>query len=344
MSVNDPNKVIMTTPNSSAAVETKETPAAPEDPFKGFITKSFEDGKEQTVAAPGEEEVDDAEEGDDDAEQEEHEEDGETGAGDEEEEEPETRQEPKQPPKTKKKASERIAQLVKARNAERTAREAAERRAADAEARLVGKDEKKDLTPPKKEVKSKTTAPSPDDYDFGELDRKYIADLAKFEAKKALADERAAEEADRSKTRQAEQTERLEGEALSLMEKGLEKFGDEFDELVIQGAANKAWALSDTLGQLIGTSAVGADIALHLARDPKEALRVYRLPPMEQAAYFGRMEAKFSSGDVKPKKQVQAPKAPPPPSTKVRGAGGKFSVSADTNDFAAFEKMASSKH
>lgn len=338
MSVNDPNKVTMTTPNSTPSVPAAPAETVADDPFKGFVTKSFNEGKED-VAAPGENEVDDA---DTDEGDEEHEEGDEEHEAEASAEAPEASEELKPAPKAKKTASDRIAQLVKARNAERTRAEAAEARAAAAEARANGEHpQKKDLTPAPKDGKGKDSRPSPDSYDFGELDQKFIADLARFEAKKALADERSAEQADRQKVEEAETAERLEGEAMSLMETGLEKFGDEFDELVIQGAANKAWALSDTLGQLIGASTVGADIAMHLARDPKEALRIYRLPPMEQAAYFGRMEARFSSpGDVKPKKQVQAPKAPPPPSTKVRGAGGKFSVPSDTNDFSAFEKMA----
>lgn len=337
MSVNNPAHIVQTTPNSAPVVEAKDAPAAEENPFKSFTTKSFNEGKEDT--APGAEDADatPAEDtpGEDDA----------TGtdreATDEEGEstgQEETAQEPKPAPKVKRSAQDRINNAVRKQRA-------AEARATAAEARAEALEKehpapKKDLTPPAKDVKGKDAYPSPDDFEFGELDKKYITAVAKFEAKAALAEERAAQDQTRQEKAAQELAEQHETEAMSLLETGFEKFGEEFDTLVIQGAANNVWALSDTLGQLMGTSAVGADIAMHLARDPKEALRVYRLPPMEQAAYFGRMEARFSSqGDVKPKKQVQAPKAPAPVQP-ARGSGGKFSIAPDTNDFAAFEKMA----
>lgn len=329
------DKPKMTTPDSTPVVPDKKPEAQAEDPFKGFITKAFDDGKELLAPVAGEETEEDesAEEAAEDAEA--------------AEEDAEAAEEPK--PRSKKSVQARIAELTKARRAEQRGREA-ERAENDRlrarVAQLEGSGEKKDLTDAAPKSKANSDGrPDATKYEFGQLDEQFISDLADWKVDQRLASKEAEAEARKGKAAQDAEIAEQETQAMSLLETGLEKFGEEFDTLVIKGAQNGDWALSDTLGKLVGASEYGADIALHLARDPKEALKVYRLPPMEQAAYFGRMEARFSSsGDVKPKK-VQAPKAPPPPETKVRGAGGKFSVSADTTDFAAFESMANAaKH
>jgi hypothetical protein len=53
------------------------------------------------------------------------------------------------------------------------------------------------------------------------------------------------------------------------------------------------------------------------------------------AAAFGKLEARFQK-PAEEKKPV-ATKAPPPVQS-ARGANGRFAVTADTTDFAAFEQ------
>jgi hypothetical protein len=79
------------------------------------------------------------------------------------------------------------------------------------------------------------------------------------------------------------------------------------------------------------------DILYHLASNPKEATQVHAKSPVEQAAYFGRLEAKFTAPAAKPKPKES--KAPKPPANQAKGgSGGK--VAPDMNgatDFATFE-------
>jgi hypothetical protein len=91
------------------------------------------------------------------------------------------------------------------------------------------------------------------------------------------------------------------------------------------------------LAMLVLDSDVGADIAYHLAQ-PKnraELIAMVQKTPLQLAKEFGKLEVRFA-------KKTEEKKAPgaPPPVQQPRGSGGKFSVSEDTADFAAFEKMA----
>ena len=206
-------------------------------------------------------------------------------------------------------------------------------------------------------------APRASDYQYGELDAGYIRDLAVYETRKAIAAEKTKETA----TAQTEQKRREAQEFQQKVEKfetdGSEKF-DDFSDVVIQGAKDGAWPLTKTFGDLMFESEVGPDIAYYLATHVDEAKKIMGKSPSAQAAAFGRLEATFSSTSSdashqstdqqtdKPgqatQQQGQVPvqgsttKAPPPPQHRARGAGGKITVTADTNDFAAFERMAMS--
>jgi hypothetical protein len=118
-----------------------------------------------------------------------------------------------------------------------------------------------------------------------------------------------------------------------------EKYPD-FAEKVTKGADNNAWACPPVVALGIKASEYGPDVAYHLATNVEESRRIASMHPLEQAREFGRLEARFELAA----KQTEQPKpktvtqAAPPPSVQARGAGGKFAVSADTEDFAAFDK------
>jgi hypothetical protein len=79
------------------------------------------------------------------------------------------------------------------------------------------------------------------------------------------------------------------------------------------------------------------------------------LPPIKQAAAFGRLEAKFSSESsdaateketqesettkVDPKRVAKTTKAPEP-IKPMKGGSGSNQVTGETTDFAAFEALA----
>jgi hypothetical protein len=60
---------------------------------------------------------------------------------------------------------------------------------------------------------------------------------------------------------------------------------------------------------------------------------------MEQAIAMARLEGRFEANKSSPAARI-ASKAPTPPPERSRGSGGKFGAEPDTEDFAAFDKLA----
>ncbi len=241
--------------------------------------------------------------------------------------------------KPKKSVQERINELTKARReAERNSRELAERLAALEESsreRLTGKPESVNAT------SSESQQPKPENFEFGELDSRYIAAMVDFQTKKNIA---AFEEKLKSE-RQTEAAERkaqeVRAKADDFMAKGLAKFND-FDEVVLDGASDGRWQLAPETGELVLYSEFGPEIAYHLATNTEEAIRISGMSPLQQAAQIGRLEASFSSREDASKKRASSTKAPQPVQ-QARGSGGKFGVRPDTTDFGAFMKMFNSR-
>lgn len=239
----------------------------------------------------------------------------------------------KEPAKPRRSAQDRIDQAVKRQRE-------AERRASDLESRLsaLERGEKKELTPATEPAKD-NKAPKAEDYEFGQLDDAYIADKVSFETQKAIAAHEATQVESRQRDAAVREAQEFADNARSMYEKGVEKYED-FQDLIDDVKADD-WPLSETMARLLVKSDVGADIAYHLYKHPKEAKEVAGKAIMDQAAHFGRLEARFSAkaapkSDIKPPK-LQAPVQQP------RGAGGQFSVAPDTSDFSAFEAMAMAK-
>lgn len=191
-------------------------------------------------------------------------------------------------------------------------------------------------------------APDPTDtrkYQYGELDARYIADVARYEAQKVIdADRQQRDQQTRSQQAQATKA-KFEG----FIEKSSEKYAD-FRQTVIESAERNEWPLTQTLGELIVESEHGADIAYHLATNPADAERLAKLTPAKQAAWFGAQEARYSAtspaatrGNAQEMREPPArmTQAPPVPVTRLRGNSGNPSpVAPDTQDFAAFERLA----
>lgn len=201
---------------------------------------------------------------------------------------------------------------------------------------------KKDLTEDAAASKS-SAAPNPADakYKFGEIDPQYIADTVTFHTKKALADAKAADETTRQSEAAASKKQNDATAVTKIVEAGGKEFED-FNTVVLQSpviSKELPEAIHDLL--MAADAKMGAKIAYHLAANPEEARKIFGKSVLDQARYFGALEARFSAPAAKA--AVKTPGAPPPPKDKAKGAGGKFSTTSDTTNFEAFEKMVDSQ-
>lgn len=255
------------------------------------------------------------------------------------------------PAPKKQTVQERINELTRARR-EAERREDDLRRQLE-EMRAAPKPAPTPVAPPAAAAAEKGAAkgpPRPDDFEYGELDSEYIAAVVDYQTEKRLTEFREALQQDRQQAEAETRQHTVQQKFQQQIEAGRQKHAD-YDEVVVQGAQAGTWPLSETMALLLVESEVGDDIAYHLASNPDEAENVDRLTPVEQARYFGRLEAKFSAvraaatgeGDLSGKPvTTRVPKAPAP-IVPARGAGGRFQANASTDDFAAFEAAANGK-
>lgn len=242
-------------------------------------------------------------------------------------------------------------------------RREAERREEAANVRIRELEAKLNAPPPKEEPKKPAgvadeevdpDAPDPDKFEYGELDSRYIKALATYQADKRFAELKKGDEDARKKRADEEKQQAKVKQLETVFDRGAKKHED-FYEKVFIGAETQKFALSAELGELALASDIGDEVLYHLATHPEEALQVYNTPPLEQARYFGKLEAKLSAGQGAASGELHvsapagdgsngnpAPKTPkaPAPIEGARGAGGQHNVGADTDDFAAFEARA----
>lgn len=250
--------------------------------------------------------------------------------------------------KPKKTVQDRINKSIKAQRAAERRADAAEARAAAAEAALARGDTKPLTGDTKPANDDGEAAPDPKKFEFGELDAGYIRALARYEAKQELAADRQTQQKNQQTAQEREAAAKFKENLAAFEDAGADKY-DDFEEVVLQGARDKVWPLSESLGALLFESDHGPDIAYMLASDVKLAKEVFGKTALQQAAWLGRQEAKLSAGtgakveDDKPgksedtgKTETKVSKAPAPVQ-RARGQGSNSSVPGDTTDFAAFE-------
>lgn len=242
----------------------------------------------------------------------------------------------------RQRAAERRADLAEGRN------QALEARLASIEGRLNGAGQNGGLTNGQAQTID-PNAPDPSRYQYGELDSRYVADVARYTAQKTID---ADNERRNQQSRQAQANE-AKVRVDAFLDGGSQKFED-FRDVVFD--SRDSWSLSPTVGELAFGSPVGHEILYDLAQNPEESHRVFRMSPALQAAWFGRQEAKYDSGESppanrgRPPRQAQQPngqapvrstQAPPPP-TRIRNGSGNSTqpASSSTTDFASFEAMA----
>lgn len=229
------------------------------------------------------------------------------------------------------------------------AQRAAERRAASLEQRLAAL-ETRAAAPQqgndKAKPKSDPNAPQPADYEYGELDSKFIRDLARYEARQEFEAARQETKQQSDNASQTKAQQEFQARLDTFYQGGID-IADDFEEVV----SDQSLKISSVLGELILESEFGAQIAYAMASDSKEAKAVSALSPARQAAWFGQREAELSSessdaaensGQQRPP-STSSPKttqAPPPPKGKTRGSGEAQQASPATTDFAQFERLA----
>ena len=108
---------------------------------------------------------------------------------------------------------------------------------------------------------------------------------------------------------------------------------DDFEQV----AYNPKLPITNEMAQTIQSSEVGPDMAYYLGSNPKEAERISRLSPLQQAKELGKIEAKLAESPVV-KKTSSAP-APIAPIT-ARSTG---SSATDTTDPRAIKSMTTSE-
>lgn len=301
-----------------------------EDQTKDFETTSTEAAAEETPAVVETEEAEEQEE----------------PAAEEAEAGTEAGAEGEQPrPKRPRPTHEQRVAEMKAATAEMRAQERALHAARAVAQERSATPDKQDLTGKAQgDTKDADAPPKPDDFEFGELDTRYIDAKVEYGVKKALAAAKATDVQVQQQEARKREVAELSVKAKAFEDAGAEKY-DDFDEVVIAGARSDSWKLSETMLHLVLGSDEGVDVAYHLASNPKESREVFGKSPVEQAAYFGRLAAKFSSAQgARTENQqvaVKTSKAPAPVQT-ARGGGSKTRFDPATASFEEFEAHARS--
>ena len=129
---------------------------------------------------------------------------------------------------------------------------------------------------------------------------------------------------------------RMQSEILESFHDREEEARNKYDDFE-QVAYNPSLPITDVMAQTIQASEVGPDMAYYLGSNPKEAARISRLSPLQQAKELGKIEAKLADNPVV-KKTSSAP-APIAPVT-ARSTG---SSATDTTDPRSIKSMSTSE-
>jgi len=183
-------------------------------------------------------------------------------------------------------------------------------------------------------------APDPNDqakYPLGHLDEKYVEDAIDYRVKKAAIDQADAalqrQQEQRQQQSQEQQTQRLQQQVVDLSTKGEELF-DDFREDVVETGMRGEWDLSQPTFEACAEAENGAEILRELSQDKKEATRVAKLSPYQQALFVSKRDAELSAG----RKARTKPGAGAPPKTNTRGANSSHRINPATENLDDFEK------
>lgn len=86
------------------------------------------------------------------------------------------------------------------------------------------------------------------------------------------------------------------------------KYDDWYDVF----GSNNTLTISDIMADVLMNGDNGIDVAYFLGKNPKEAKRIFNLPPSRQAYELGKLEMKLSSNPPPQRNQTKAPKPTSP--------------------------------
>jgi hypothetical protein len=307
------------TPSDEAYVdlETLESPSDKTEPMKKSGSEEKSDADEQ----------DDADQGDD--------QDSEEKADSDDQDDEEKAEEPAKKPK--KTASDRIKELNR-QNHELQREKAAIIAGYEARFERLEKGLPAEKTDDTK--KTERVAPDPDDldkYPLGRLDDRYIEDKIAFVASSQVDAALGSVLQRQQESDMHAEAERIATEAKTkiadISEKGSALF-DDFVEVAVESALNSGYPLDEPTFHAVAEAEHGAEILYNLASDPKEAERVAKLTPYQQAKYVLDKNNEIAASKTK----VRLPKAGDPPKNLPRGAAGRHSIAGDGEYDEAFAK------
>jgi hypothetical protein len=220
-------------------------------------------------------------------------------------------------PKPRKSAQERIDELTRARRE-------AERDVEFWKAKALQTPQQPQPAQAAQEQPQGDGRPDPSQYEGGYQNPDFIEDLTDWKAEQAA--ERLAQR-HQQRTHQQTAVETYQSRTKALFPEGKPAGLVAFERLEVVPVA---------VNDIVGDSEIGPKLAAHLGDNPAELDRLFRLSPALQARELTRLETRLSEPPkATPKTATDAPEPPP----QARGAGGRYTVAPDTDDFAAFEKQ-----
>lgn len=248
----------------------------------------------------------------------------------------------------KKSVRERIGEVTKARRVAERATEAAETRATTAETALAAVNARLEAlekgstsdddggSEGNSDAGSDLTAPNPDDFNYGEMDPKYIEALTDYRVDLRMKKDSAARET----TRQAEAEQREAVKLQTTMDdkiaEGVEAYED-FKEVVFDAAEDGTLPLSPAIAFAGAHHPEGHHVLYQIGKDLALAKKLVAMPAVDQLIEFGRMSAQYTDEGGKKPKPNKTPRASPPPSGR-KGQKGPKKFNASTSSFDDFEK------
>lgn len=168
---------------------------------------------------------------------------------------------------------------------------------------------------PKVEPAKQATAEGEPQPELFDDHKSYVKALAKWEAKQLLQEERQSQEKSRLQTEHSRQIQAYSDRAKAFAEKN-----PDFDEVIAEAGPVQ---LSPTVQSVILSSENGPEIAYEFAKNPAEATRISKLPPIQAALEMGKLQSRLASkaSEAKKPEPKRVSSAPAPIATV--GGGGK---------------------
>ena len=164
--------------------------------------------------------------------------------------------------------------------------------------------------------------PNPDDYEHGDNDPEYGADLSVYKLKKAEMEANTEELQNQSKATTEKIAKAREESWAQARSEGRSRYND-FDDVVGQLSEE---TMTPEMAVTIADSDVAADLAYHLGKSPDLARRISRMSPLQQARALGGIEARLSA-----QTRGRKPADPPDPMKTVGGKAARREVRTPYN-------------